>query len=90
MLGGGKGGPNDYSIRVDCPGSDAAEFAIAIVRHKTERGVAQANAHLIAAAPELLEALKLVVSTMGQTHDFVMLEAMVKLAAEAIAKAEGK
>lgn len=48
----------------------------------------QANARLIAAAPELLEALKMMVKLVNRTSLEVMPE--VKIACEAIAKAEGK
>lgn len=47
-------------------------------------------ASMIATAPEMYDALKNVILTMSQTNDFVLIEAMVKLAAEAIAKAEGR
>jgi hypothetical protein len=57
MLGGGKGKPNEYSIRVDCPDSDInGNFKVATVHRFT--GAASSNARLIAAAPEMLAALK--------------------------------
>ncbi len=49
MLGGGKGKPNEYSIRHE-------GHKIATVHRFT--GNASANARLIATAPEMLEALK--------------------------------
>lgn len=49
-----------------------------------------ADAQLLAAAPDMLEALHNVRLTMGQEHNFVMLEAMLKQVMTAIAKAEGR
>lgn len=60
MLGGGKGGPNQWSVRADCPQSDLAEFAIAVVHGKETHYEAYDNARLITAAPDMLETLKIV------------------------------
>ncbi len=66
------------------------QFDIALVRHGLEPNTAEkqkvnaeANAHLIAAAPELLEALKHLLCE-------PMAERTVDAAKRAIAKAEGK
>jgi hypothetical protein len=55
------------------------------VKQADQRETALANARLIAAAPELLEALKLAQSIIGHPED-----AHSKLIAAAIAKAEGQ
>jgi hypothetical protein len=50
-------------------------------------GVAEANARLIAAAPDLLEALQLVCATLGQSNDWRDDSQMARKARAAIAKA---
>jgi hypothetical protein len=84
MLGGGKGGPNGYAIRI--PGDPEATGSIGRVTGRHD-GSARANAHLIAAAPELLEALVdlLLVGGMDSAGEYAR---AVKKARAAIAKAE--
>lgn len=64
-----------------------------------EHGKTKANAHLIAAAPDLLEAAKQVVWKLGHNGDpnynpgpvsITRLDATVRMLEKAIAKAEGK
>jgi hypothetical protein len=50
----------------------------------------EANARLIAAAPELLEALKETLSCIDQHVDDPIVGPIIKFAKEAIAKAEGE
>ncbi len=47
ILGGGKGGPNRYSVRVDVPNNLSKEFAIALI-HRSTKERAKANAEFIA------------------------------------------
>jgi hypothetical protein len=71
MLGGGKGGPNAYSIRgAVTPNIEEGVNAVAKVHGRSDRA-ARANAKLIAAAPDLLEALQGVI---GFIDDLALLE----------------
>ena len=85
-------GPWKYSTEPQpngCPIIGAQGLMIAMLAHTVkqadQRETALANARLIAAAPELLEALKLAQSIIGHPED-----AHSKLIAAAIAKAEGQ
>ena len=69
--------------------NDCSGFA-----HEISKETAYANARLIAAAPELFDALKLLVlayeSDAGTEHDECLLEESHKRSVAALAKAEGR
>jgi hypothetical protein len=65
-------------------------FVIADVRGATEVTQDEANARLIAAAPELLEALKSVAARTGIPKSEADWLKMIEIVNHAIAKAEGK
>jgi hypothetical protein len=66
MLGGGKGGANDYSIRIEEFQNAKADFAIARVHGRST--LARENAHFIAhsrtALPKLAKALMVAVEAL--------------------------
>ena len=71
-----------------CINTETKPVATAIQTH-VRRTEWRANARLIAAAPELLEACKLLVNNMDKMDFALALPATMRIARAAIAKAEG-
>ena len=72
------------------PISDAADGWVCILTRGYECGPSWANAHLIAAAPELLEATKALLAVIVQRYPYFALTEAYIQARAAIAKATNK
>jgi len=75
------------TLEKDC--ISGVEFTIANIEFHRGEGINKANAQLIASAPELLEACKLLTSELVNGQNVPSLSCMEKIR-QAIAKAEGK
>lgn len=78
---------DEHEFEVSYDTEDSLTYPIADVRGKLESGDAEANANLIASAPDLYEALK---SLACVCRDVSYTHSELNKARQALAKAEGK